>query len=398
MKKVAIIDNTCNNGYVLMRYLNDLGIDTHLLLLGPLDGHADPENDTFDRQYFDKIIKTGWANKSLLRLRNKEINSILDNYDFIIGGDYSPALFYRIKRKLDIFQPHGTDLFTYPFAKLNGISKRTVGEWILGFWQRKGIKNYTKYLLFELTNDENEKYVNYFKNPGFKRIYKTPPFVYDTQYHPTSVSNFSETNQKVKLLRTYKEQGYTILFHHCQQQWANPVHYLFNKGNNKIIEGIKLFTKQSPSGKLKVVFIERGTDVETSKALINKLGLNDYFIWFPVMPRKEIMACLAYADLGIGEIEHSWFTYSVVTEFMAMGIPIMHNCDLNYYKKVHQTIYPMYPVDSAESISETIKQYFHDPGPFKDSGGKAHDWWKKNLVMDTLGEIIKLINEKRLAN
>jgi hypothetical protein len=392
--KVAIIDNTCNNGYVLMRYLNDRGIDTDLLLFGPVEGHADPENDTFNHQYSEKIFDTGWSKKGLLWLTKKDIKKYTDKYDFVIGSDYAPAVFYRIKRTLDIFLPHGTDIFSYPFMKIESFSKKSIGEFILAYWQRKGIAEYSRYFMFELTNEENEKYVKYFKKNNFKRIYKTVPLVYNPQYSDASAEKFSSENEKVKILSNYKKEGYTIVFHHCQQQWKNPVHLLFNKGNDKLIHGLRKYLDLNPAAKIKLVMVERGTDIENSKALIKELSLEDYVIWFPVMPRKEIMACLSQADLGIGELGHSWYNYCVITEFMALGIPVIHYCDIDYYKTVNESIYPMYSVNTADQISEMLKTYFENPAAVKQTGQEGKIWWQKHMVSDTVDLIVDCINKK----
>ena len=108
--KIGIIDNTCNTGYVLMRFLNDRGYDTDLIILGGVQDHADPENDTFSKQYFDKIIYAKFDQRGI-RLTNEEIRATLGQYDFLIGSDYAPALCYRINKQLDVFMPHGTDVF-----------------------------------------------------------------------------------------------------------------------------------------------------------------------------------------------------------------------------------------------------------------------------------------------
>ena len=50
--RVALLGNTCNNNFALMRYLRDLGVDAHLLLYSNegIEGnniHYSPEYDTF---------------------------------------------------------------------------------------------------------------------------------------------------------------------------------------------------------------------------------------------------------------------------------------------------------------------------------------------------------------
>jgi glycosyltransferase involved in cell wall biosynthesis len=394
--KLAVIDNTCNNGYVLMRYLNDLGYDTDLLMLNKGTGHADPGNDTYQFEYFDKIKILTWGRKGLLRLGKKEIHAVLDKYDFVIGADYSPAIVSRINRKLDIFLPHGTDLFNYPFIKLslNRFSKRNLGEWILASWQRRGIRKFTKYFWFELTNEENESYIRRFSSASFIRIYDTNPQVYFPQYTECNISAYSLLSENVRKIKKLREDGCVIIFHHCQQLWRNPQHSLFNKGNDKLIKGFARFVKSNPEFKMKLVMVERGSDMEASKQLIQELGVENAVLWLPQMPRKEIMSCLYVSDIGVGELGHSWYTYSVVTEFMVTGKPIIHKCDQEYYKKVHDETYPMFSASTEDDIYSLFEEYRQYPQKFVEIGLKAQEWWSTKIEKKFLSAITDLIKQK----
>jgi glycosyltransferase involved in cell wall biosynthesis len=364
--KVAFVDNTCNNGYVMMRYLNDRGIDTDLLIIGNTTPHADPLNDTFDKKYWNKIIHLQWQHKSLLRLSKKEINSVFDNYDFVIGSDYLPAIFYKIKRKIDVFLPHGTDLFKYPFVKLNSFSKKNIGEYILGKMQKLGIKNYTKNLLMEFTNDNNEAYLQKIHSKCH-RLQLSNIFVYNNQ-------EFLETKNS-GLLKQWRQEGTKIFFHHCQHIWVNPEFDLFNKANNQIIQAFAEFLKTAKSNNYKLIFFERGEDIAASKKLIAELGLEKHIHWFGYMPRVEILSCLQFVDLGIGEMGHSWYSYSVVHEFLAMGVPMVHKCNVEYFTNKGLEAYPMYAVQNQEELLKVFGNFEETPEKFIEMGKQAKYWF-----------------------
>lgn len=396
--KVAVIDNTCNTGYVLMRFLNDRNIDTELIVLGGVEDHLDPLNDTFTNQYFDKIIYARLNEKGIW-LTNRDIHTLLDKYDFVIGSDIAPALCYRIRKQLDIFMPHGTDIFEYPFRKINlkQFSKKDIGDWLYARWQWSGINSYTRYFLFDITNDENEAYVQRFKHPSFQRIWKSSPHIYYPQYDPQQMDQVATNLEYALQLKALRSNGFRIIMHHCQHVWKTPQHNLFNKGTDKIIQGFRQFLSRHPAEKVKLVLFMRGRDYEHSLALVKELQLEDHIVWLPSMPRKHIMACLSHVDVGIGELGHSWFSYNVITEFMAMKVPIIHNCDMDYYRNIHETVYPMYHAATAEDVAGHLSAFIQSPEAFAETGLQSHHWWRKHVADNTLDFIAGAIREKAEA-
>lgn len=396
--KVAVIDNTCNSGYVLMRFLNDRGIDTDLVLMGGVEDHADPHNDTFSDQYFDKIIYARWEQKGIW-LSNNDIRAVLGRYDFVIGSDFAPAMCYRIRKQLDIFMPHGTDIFEYPFRTINPFrfSKRDIGDWLMSRWQWRGINNHTSYFLFDITNEENESYVRRFANPSFQRVWKSAPHIYYPQYDSAASGEAAAALPYAMQLKQLRDEGFKLAIHHCQHVWKNPPHNLFNKGTDKIILGFRRFLDQQPDAKMKLVLFMRGRDYEYSLALVSELGLDEHVLWLPSMSRKHVMACLSYVDVGIGELGHSWFSYNVITEFMAMKVPIIHNCNMDYYRTVHKNVYPMYHAASAEDVAGHLAAYHRSPTQFAETGRQSHQWWREHMADNTLEFIVGAIAAKKAA-
>ena len=120
--KVALLGNTCNNNFAFMRYLLDLGIDTHLFLYSN-EGKDDsnpihsPSWDSFSSEKLKNRISyleipnglisiIGRPDKLRLPLNLSSFSEAISEYDICVGSGLSPALFKRIKRKLDIFYPY----------------------------------------------------------------------------------------------------------------------------------------------------------------------------------------------------------------------------------------------------------------------------------------------------
>ncbi len=397
--KVAIVDNVCNTGYVLMRYLNDAGYDTDLLFTEPQTGHNTPADDTYDRQYFGKIHDIAATQKGVLRHPASRYRAVFAPYDFVIGSSMAPLMFGRMCRMLDVFMPHGPDIFTtaFPERASNPFSKDALYAAVVARWQRRGIARYTQRVLFELTNEQNEGFLARFKTPAFERHCLTPPLLYTPQYRTAEHSRYAESSPHAARLRALKAAGYTVTIHHCQQQWKNLWHDLFHKGNDLLLHGVKAFTESHPQYPLKIALFERGPDVAASKALVQELGLRAVVEWFPSMPRKDIMALLTHADLGFGEIKHSWYTYNVMAEMLASGVPLVHHRRDDYYRTVHPDLYPMRHAATAEDVAAVLSDYAADPAPFRALGQAGRQWWEGGLVEGVLQKIIGWIEEKRSA-
>lgn len=389
--KVAFIDNTCNHGYTVMRYLNDKGYDTDLLLLTNEKGHLDPYADMIEKKYEHKIKRLHW-DKGFWKVPTQKVKAVRKEYDFIFGADWTPGLFYRANKALDAFVPHGNDLFDYAFIKrptLRTFSKITFGNWLASLLQRKGIERACRYMIFDETNEENESYVRALNKPSFKRINTGIPLLYFAQYNGSAFQDFCATNPYCQQLKQLKKEGYTLIFHHCQQIWKNSIS-LFNKGNDKLI---KAFAQVVLTGgeQVKLIMIERGEDVAESKKLISELGISEQVLWLPTMTRNDIMACLSLVDIGAGEFGHSWYSYNVVYEFLCMGVPVIHWRDDSYFQALGKELYPMYSAESIEEIKNKILLFFKDKLQFKDTGLQAKNWFRNNLVQRQVAVLESLL-------
>jgi hypothetical protein len=396
--KILYIDNTCNNGFVVLRYLRDMGYDVTLLLLDEPninDPHGDPANDAYDLKSIVPIINTRWRERGLLYISAKAIKDCLRNYDFIIGGDWAPYLCYKANRQLDIFVPHGTDMFRYPFPMESIFSKIGLGNAILGYGQKKGIKKNVNVLMMERTNDQNESYLNRLKvNARFEHLAHFIPLVYRPQYQELAAIEYRNRSVPAKILKNIKDRGGKIVFHHCSHQWKNPSHDLFNKRSDQVIRGFDQYIKSNPDCELYLVMVERGVDVDESKKLITTLEIEHRVVWLNIMPRRDIMACLSYADIGVGELGHSFLFYSVVTEFICSNIPLIHHCDQDYYKSEYSDLYPMHSAHDADGVYDGIKKYLDNYMEAKQLAAKGLDWWIANVETKIMNAFTTRIEQK----
>ena len=112
--RVALIGNMNNNNFSIMRYLRDLGIDAHLILMKndytKSQAHFIPENDTWEiekwKSYIHYLNYYDW--EGILFRSGKSIKNDFKEYDILIGSGYIPVLLSKAKVYLDIFYPYTT--------------------------------------------------------------------------------------------------------------------------------------------------------------------------------------------------------------------------------------------------------------------------------------------------
>ena len=113
--RVALLGNTCNNNFALMRYLRDLGVDAHLLLYSNegIEGnniHYSPEYDTFHFNKWKVYIHrlpvmngiesiVGRLDKMRMPPSKTFLKSAFQGYDCYIGSGISPGIFARMGKK-----------------------------------------------------------------------------------------------------------------------------------------------------------------------------------------------------------------------------------------------------------------------------------------------------------
>lgn len=404
MTRVALIGNMNNNHFPLLRYLLDRGYEAELLLLDSEFEHFQPEYDTF--QILDlPILKTNFSKlpSGFWRLKKNEIRSILSKYDFLIGAGPAPAICSVANISLDLFTPYGSDIYYIPFSRWIfkiGLKKALKTRY-LRWHQRRGIKR-CKSVMMDFTNDEYELL---FESLGVnnKRIYSNLPFIYHYEYSPLQILKHLPKSSLYNKLKSIRDTNDVLIFHHCRHEWIEDEKIVISstkhtKGNQKLIKAFAQIVKQYPQKKLQLITFEYGSDVDRSKKLIHDLGIESNVTWFPLAPRREIMIGISLCDLGVGELDSSYFSYGTIYEFLAMSKPVIHYRDDKQYSDYYESMYPMYSAKNTNNVREILERYIDDPSAFRETGRIAHNWFLENAIERPLRLIIDKIDAKCAAS
>jgi hypothetical protein len=140
---------------------------------------------------------------------------------------------------------------------------------------------------------------------------------------------------------------------------------------------------------------EYGWDFEESKKLVTQLGIDKHVLWLPTMQRKDLMVWLYFADLGIGEVANSWFSYGSVYEVLTMKKPFLGFRNDKDFEKDYPIQYPMISANTADLISEAFQDVYRNPSKYKEMGQQGYEWFMRYAIEKPITEIVKQIESKK---
>jgi len=392
--KVALIGNMNNNANNLAHYLLDAGVDCDVLFYANEAAHFTPEADNvLPKRYASKTLSWG-GYKDYFTTSASQIRADLADYDFLIGARLAPAYCAKAGRHLDIFMPTGGDLHTVPVW--NGWGVRDLIKY-LGFAriQRRAISKVGT-LYWDVTNDELEATIAPY-TAGLPRMVYGIPALYHPEYEGVTLELRRAQSKWLERFQAARQGADIFLFSHVKHVWTPKgiAHYgrFHEKGNDQIIRALAGYYQSNPSKSLRLALFEYGDDHPSTRALARELNVDEHIIWFPQMPRREIMMGIGESDGVIGEIARSWFSYGTILEAMVMGKPVLHHRNDALYEG--QDFYPMIHVHDAQSLCIAFRDIAEGKIDLRQIGDKAHDWLVKSSVTPAIQDIVNRIDTKR---
>lgn len=399
--KIALLGNTCNNNFALMRYFRDLGYDANLFLYSneglPDDNPIhNPEWDTWSipkwQMYIDRIqvpngleAIIGRPDKFKLPPRLGSLKKLLSAYDYCIGSGITPSLFWRMNRPLDIFYPYATGIEWVSESENEVKMKRHNFEWpfrkFVYATQVAGIKNAKNVLSSCLGRSAEVMRAN---DIGYKLIHVP-------QYYNLDQLPENPPNRLLAELQLKAQESEFSVFSFMRHLWVFRDQYsaeawpTLTKRNDWLIRGFREFVDKSNARKALLFLSNWGPDVSDSKALIGQLNLVDNVVWMPILPRREISFLLArVADLGVGEFICSngepWG--STGWECLSAGIPFLES--INYSQSEFHSHFGfdlppfLLNVQKPEDVSGMMLDYFHNKGEWKQRAKENAGWFNEN--------------------
>jgi hypothetical protein len=370
--RVALIGNMNNNHFVAMRHMRDAGVDAHLFMFSDELTHFYPQNDTWDwerwRPFVHQLHITNGGLDALLA-RGAPLRAQLDGFDAYLGNGFSPVMFAKMGRKLDLFVPYAEGVefiihHAWNWRRPHSTAFSLVRKAMMERAMKRNVKAIGTANLHEHSLDT------------FRRLKLQPLHLPVITLYREEPPVDAPMPAAVPALLARMRASRLVVFSHVSHIWKTlPVpHFMggVGKRNQWLIEGFAGF-RRGPRGEGALLCLfEYGPDVDNSKALIRELGIEADVIWFPKMSRREIANVLRFVHVGASEFA-GMFWGGCGWEFMGNGIPMIHQLDdVQDYAARGESLPPFFNVFSAADIERVLTDT--DAATFQRVGREARAW------------------------
>jgi len=415
--KIALLGNTCNNNFSLMRYFCDLGEDAHLILFkneGTPESNPQysPDWDTYDIEKWSNRIHripipngvepiVGRIDKLKLRISKNKLKSYFDGYDCYIGSGISPSIFSRIDKRLTIFFPYsngvewvGEDEFK---SKLRKINLETLFRYYVKYKQIDGIKKSKVCINSELGPTLNTLNI----------IGKDCIKMYMPMYYNRDLSNTSVDNNISKLIIKLKEYDFKVISHmrhvwdNSDRTFSNTGFQINSKHNDWLIKGFHIFASNYNNSKPILLLSEWGKDVDKSKELIKSLGIDDKVIWIPMTSRKNMVSIMRQCDVSVGNLGHypGLLWGGTTWESLANGIPTLQTInfrDSDYIDRFGHELPPVLDVKSENDVFVNLCNMYIDQEARVKLGKESKKWFDEYNGISLAKKWLKILHKNCL--
>lgn len=419
---LAIVGNQNGNGFSLLRFFREAGVDAHLFLYHN-DGadtfsHFAPSNMTADIERWNKHISrlpasdyfltllpspVSWLYFFMLKLlanfglvseppapiRAKPVRKALDGFDRYLGFGVAPGMFLRLRMHLDIFIPYSTGVEYVEGTPLLRFREMAVGRLIAKFFffparavQVWGLRRVRSIVLSAdrfATEVLDELHLNYTVAPL--------PFTY---IEPLKNPNLNGDLLPEAFLRFRSSRDIIFL--------SSVRHYWDLKRNDFFLRGFAEAIRDMPVRSVGLVLMEYGHDVNRSKALLEELDIADRVLWIQKSSWLEAIEISRHSDVVVGQFDLGGTIWgNAGWEALALGKPLLQGFYWN--EGEFQAFFglpepPILPVKSSEDIVRHTLELTLDSALRKKRGFDTLAWYRRHHGESAADGLIRLLSDR----
>ncbi len=150
-----------------------------------------------------------------------------------------------------------------------------------------------------------------------------------------------------------------------------------NKRNDIMLRGIASFVnKNKITHGLKIVFFEKGIDLELAKKMCRELDIERFIEWCPLVPMERLMDYFADCDVAFDQLGDQWVGSGLFS--MLAGRPLIANGRGDLYEKHLGERIPICQASNEEEVCEWLTRLYHNKQLVKEIGLRSHDYVLKH--------------------
>jgi len=383
--KIALIDNMNNNMFALTRYFRALGINADLFLIpNSSHQHFAPEQDSWadlEGVSWIKEFPLSYNWKNYLMPVKHLLRNEFSAYDKVIACGPSLGLLHRAGIRVDLFIPYGSDLYNLPFFSKQVCSSKPFKLAFVFFLilyrcyvQKKGIRN-AKCTISNANWKVAQQAVD---RIGCSSV-NLPRIMICKETLPAKAFNEFDF---------FKKHDF-VVFSPTRHLWKTNDEPLSDfdrfggaKRNDKLVVAFARAVHEKLFDNPLLALCEYGADVGHTKELVRELGVESSVHWFPIMPRRELVAGISMATFVADQFREGMSATSAGTtnESLAYGTPVITNTDGAILSE--DDPYFECPILEAITVDEIygyFKDYARNPVKYSETGKRSEKWFDENL-------------------
>lgn len=397
--RIALIGNMNNSNFALLRYLRDLGADAYLFLYNNELCHFLPQLDTTRwekwRSYIRQLpVSNGGLDGMFGSLAG--VNEALKGFDAFLGNGIAPVLFWRMKKRLDVFVPYGEGV--EHVAEFVPNWKRPVSATFR--WTRK--KMMERALLTSVgeivTANQSPKATATYRRLGLDTVAMPIVVKYDDE-----ALDEAELGDLARSAVERMRKASIAVFSQTQHRWLTQLGGAYPPGGKKndwLVEGFARYVGHSGDDGAVLVLLEYGPDVDATKRLCAQLGIDGQVVWLPAMTRLELLAIARAADVG-ADAFMSMIWGGTGWELISLGKPILHQVGCPHaYNWPGMSLPAYFEVSGPDQIAQILLS--HDRGSLARIGREVAEWHRQHQGIALARRYLSLLNgeepEHRIAH
>ena len=198
--------------------------------------------------------------------------------------------------------------------------------------------------------------------------------------------------QEIKQHICAKIGAQQFFFSATRHFWSGErAHLADNKGNNVIIAAFKKYLEISENHNSKLVLIEKGPDVDSSKALSDQLNITEKIVWLKEMKRDELNNYYLGADICFGQFGTPVLTFAALEPLVNGTICISSLSDNDDRIPFYHSRPPIFSSKDPAKIANFMIKILTNPEEYAELSYQSWLWIKNNCSEEKFVDSFKKI-------